>query len=67
MVMRCRNRETQETVAIKEFKINADDPDADEVRRTSKREVQVLKALKHPNIVKYLGEFYVVRRCTLNR
>jgi len=59
VVMRCRSRESGDTVAIKEFKINADDPDAEEVRRTSKREVMVLKALKHPNIVKYLGEFYI--------
>lgn len=59
VVMRCRDKQTKETVAVKEFKINADDPDADEVRRTSKREVMVLKALKHPNIVTYMGEFYV--------
>jgi cyclin-dependent kinase-like len=45
-------------VAIKEFKVNDDDPDAEEVRRTSRREVALLKALNHPHIVKYLDEFY---------
>ena len=59
VVMRCRDRVTGETVAVKEFKINSNDPDVEEVRRTSTREVTVLRALSHPNIVAYLGDFYV--------
>lgn len=38
--------------------VNDDDPDAEEVRRTSRREVGLLKSLTHKNIVKYLNEFY---------
>ena len=58
VVMRCRDRVTGEIVAVKEFKINSADPDVEEVRRTSTREVTVLRALSHPNIVAYLGDFY---------
>lgn len=58
VVMRCRDRVSGEIVAVKEFKINSADPDVEEVRRTSTREVTVLRALSHPNIVAYLGDFY---------
>jgi len=59
-VMLARDTETAEgrPVAIKEFKVSDDDPDAEEVRRTSRREVALLKMLNHPHIVKYLNEFY---------
>lgn len=59
-VMMARDTETAEgrPVAIKEFKVSDDDPDAEEVRRTSRREVALLKVLNHPHIVKYLNEFY---------
>lgn len=59
VVMKCNNRETGEVVAIKEFKISADEPDVEEVRRTSRREVAVLKSLRNRNVVKYLGGFYI--------
>jgi len=59
VVMKSKNRESGQVVAIKEFKISADDPDADEVRRTSRREVSVLKSLRNKNVVQYLGEFYI--------
>jgi len=58
MVMKSRDRNSATVVAIKEFKVNDDDPDAEEVRRTSRREVGLLKSLTHKNIVKYLNEFY---------
>jgi hypothetical protein len=61
MVMKARDRNSpngETVVAIKEFKVNDDDPDAEEVRRTSRREVALLKALTNPNIVGYLNEFY---------
>ncbi|KAK3257325.1 hypothetical protein CYMTET_33583 [Cymbomonas tetramitiformis] len=58
MVMKSVNRQTGEVVAVKEFKVNDDDPDAEEVRRTSRREVQLLKNLNNKNIVRYLSEFY---------
>ncbi len=59
MVMRCRQKGTNKFVAIKEFKISAEDPDAEEVRKSSIREVKLLKFLQHENIVKYLDDFSV--------
>ena len=35
VVLKCHNLQTNETVAVKEFKINSDDPDVEEVKRTS--------------------------------
>lgn len=46
-------------MAIKEFKLEDDDPDADDVRRTSKREVELLKELKHRHVVGFIEDFYV--------
>ncbi|CAM9306270.1 unnamed protein product, partial [Phaeothamnion confervicola] len=48
VVLRCRNKEKGEVVAIKKFKEGDDD---DIVRKTTLREVKVLRMLKHPNIV----------------
>eukprot|EP00899_Mesostigma_viride_P015768 jgi/Mesvir1/24192/Mv10907-RA.1 len=48
VVLKCRNKETQEIVAVKKFK----ESDEDEVvRKTTLREVKVLRLLKHDNIV----------------
>lgn len=52
--MKCRVVGTQSTVAIKEFKIEDFDEDAEALRACSFREVQILKELHHPNIVTYL-------------
>ena len=49
-------------VAIKEFKIEDDDPDADDVRRTSQREVELLRELQHPHVVGFIEDFYVKDR-----
>jgi len=58
-VMRCADAATESRFcAVKEFKIHASDPDVEEVRRTSEREVRALRSLDHPNIVKHLGDFY---------
>ena len=62
VVLKCHNLQTNETVAVKEFKINSDDPDVEEVKRTSTREVEILRNLKHENIVSHLGDFYVGER-----
>ena len=59
MVMRCRMKGTGNFVAIKEFKISAEDPDAEEVKKSSIREVKLLKFLQHENIVQYLDDFTV--------
>ena len=57
-VMRCVDLQSNTTCAVKEFKINENDPDVEEVRRTSEREVKALRHLSHPNIVTHLGDFY---------
>jgi hypothetical protein len=36
-----------------------DDPDVEDVKRTSKREVALLRALQHPLVVGLVDEFYV--------
>jgi cyclin-dependent kinase-like len=48
VVLRCRNKETGEVVAIKKFKESEDD---DVVRKTTLREVKILRMLKQDNIV----------------
>jgi cyclin-dependent kinase-like len=48
IVLKCRNKETGDIVAIKKFKDTEDD---EIVRKTTLREVKVLKMLKHDNIV----------------
>ena len=48
VVLRCRNRESGATVAVKKFKETDDDAI---VRKTILREVKMLRSLKHPNIV----------------
>ena len=52
--MKCQVVGTQSTVAIKEFKIEDFDEDAEALRACSFREVQILKELHHPNVVTYL-------------
>lgn len=49
IVLKCHNKETNETVAIKKFKENEDDDPM--VRKTTLREVKMLRFLKHVNIV----------------
>jgi len=48
VVLKCRNKENGETVAIKKFK----DSDEDEIiKKTTLREVKILRMLKQNNIV----------------
>lgn len=54
MVLRCKNRETNSIVAIKKFKESEDD---DIVRKTTLREVKILKMLQCRNIVSLLEAF----------
>lgn len=62
IVMQCRNKETNEIVAIKKFK----DLEEDLVQKSMLRELKVLKKLKHDNIVqlkecfKKKGQLYLV-------
>ena len=62
VVMRCTDRgdrptAAHKTVAVKEFKVEDTDPDADDVRRTARREVHLLRQMQHPHIVRFLMEF----------
>ncbi len=48
VVLKCKHKETSEIVAIKKFK----ESDSDEIiRKTSLREVKILKLLKNDHIV----------------
>jgi len=63
VVLKCRNRETNEILAIKKFKETEDD---EIVRKNIQREVKMLRTLKHKNIVelkeafKRKGRIYLV-------
>lgn len=48
VVLKCRNRESGDHVAIKKFKESEED---DVVRKTTLREVKILRMLRHSNIV----------------
>lgn len=58
-VLKCRNRETGDVVAIKKFKsrIDGEGADAAAVRKTALREVTLLQRLRHQNIVTLLDVF----------
>ena len=62
-VYKAKIKETDELVAIKEFKSTDDD---ETVRKTSLREMKCLRSLKHPNIIelkealKKKGRLYLV-------
>lgn len=50
VVLKCRNKETSELVAIKKFK-DTDDPEDSTFKKTTLREVKILKNAQHPHIV----------------
>lgn len=54
VVLKCRNKENGEIIAIKKFKESEDD---EIVRKTTIREVRILKMLKHENIVQLKEAF----------
>ena len=54
VVLRCRNKESGEVVAIKKFKESDDD---EILRKTTLREVKLLRMLRHPNIVSLTEAF----------
>jgi cyclin-dependent kinase-like len=53
-VLKCKNRETGEVVAIKKFKETEED---EIVRKTTIREVKILRKLKNENIVQMKEAF----------
>ena len=54
VVLRCRNKETGDTVAIKKFKESEDD---ELVQKTTIREVKILRMLHHVNVVHLMEVF----------
>lgn len=54
VVLKCRLRENGEYVAIKKFKEGEDD---EAVRKTTIREVKILRILKHENVVQLREAF----------
>ena len=54
VVLRCRNKESGEILAIKKFKESDDD---EVLRKTTLREVKILRMLRHPNIVSLTEAF----------
>ncbi|KAL3879985.1 hypothetical protein ACJMK2_032257, partial [Sinanodonta woodiana] len=54
VVLKCKHKETGETVAVKKFK---DSEENDDVRRTTLRELKMLRALKQENIVELREAF----------
>ena len=53
IVYKCRNKETKEIVAIKKFK----ETDDEIVKKTMRRELKMLKILKHDNVVYFQEAF----------
>ncbi|CAK73708.1 unnamed protein product (macronuclear) [Paramecium tetraurelia] len=54
IVLKCKNKETNECVAIKKFKETEDD---EAVKKSIQREVKMLRMLKHPNIIQLKEAF----------
>jgi cyclin-dependent kinase-like len=54
VVLRCRNRDSGDIVAIKKFKESDDD---ENLRKTTLREVKILRSLRHKNIVMLIEAF----------
>ena len=53
IVYKCKNKETNEFVAIKKFK----ESDDEIVLKTMKREIEMLKKIHHENIVEFKEVF----------
>lgn len=54
VVLKCKNKETNEVVAIKKFKESEED---EVVRRTTLREIKILRIMRHENIVQLKEAF----------
>ena len=53
VVLKCKNKDTSEFVAIKKFKETEDQ----QIRKTIQREIKMLRLLSHPNIVQLKEAF----------
>ena len=62
VVMKCRNRETGQTVAIKKFKESEDDL---QIRKTALREVRMLKVRNDSNdkhLIFYIYQYIAIKK-----
>ena len=57
IVYKCQNKETNEIVALKKFKETSDE----QVIKTMKRELEMLKKIKHENIVDF-KEYFIYKK-----
>ena len=57
IVYKCLNKETKELVALKKFKETSDE----QVIKTMKRELEMLKKIKHENIVDF-KEYFIYKK-----
>ncbi len=57
IVYKCQNKETNEIVALKKFKETSDE----QVIKTMKRELEMLKKIKHENIVEF-KEYFIYKK-----
>ena len=57
IVYKCLNKETKELVALKKFKETSDE----QVIKTMKRELEMLKKIKHENIVEF-KEYFIHKK-----
>nr|CDS29992.1 cyclin dependent kinase 1 [Hymenolepis microstoma] len=62
VVFKCRNRQTDEIVAIKKFTESEEDP---VIQRIAMREIKTLKQLKHPNLINLIEVFKRKKRLHL--
>jgi len=62
VVIKAKNRETQEIVALKRIRL---DPDNEGVPCTALREISLLKELRHPNIVRLYDVIHTEKKLTL--
>ncbi|KAK7506825.1 hypothetical protein BaRGS_00001676 [Batillaria attramentaria] len=62
VVFKCRNKDTQQLVAIKKFVESEDDP---LIKKIAMREIRMLKQLKHPNLVRLIEVFRRKKRLHL--
>eukprot|EP01136_Pigoraptor_vietnamica_P036101 Opistho-1_new@102195 len=62
VVIKCRNKDTGQVVAMKKFLESEDDP---QIRKIALREVRMLKQLKHGNLVNLLEVFRRKRKLHL--
>lgn len=62
VVFKCRNRDTGSLVAVKKYVETEEDP---LIKKIALREIRMLKALKHPNLINLIEAFRRKRKLHL--